>query len=171
MAKTVYLGQTLPLQRTNRGYFQSTTDPLENEKSKFINLILTKKGERVSNPTFGCDLWKLLFEQKNGDTQDLAKQYVLDAVNRFMPYLVLQEIQITNTETFLNDNYITLYVRYGFTNNPLASDSVELTLGTSVSGQLVTSGRTVSSNIFDTQTDPNVLSSLGRRTTSNGQTI
>lgn len=171
MAKTVYLGQTLPLQRTNRGYFQSTTDPLENEKSKFINLILTKKGERVSNPNFGCDLWRLLFEQKDSDTQDLAKQYVLDAVNAFMPYLVLQEIQITNTDTFLNDNYITLYVKYGFINNPLASDSVLLAIGTGAQSQLNVSGRTVSSNIFDAQNDPTVLSSLGRRFTSNGRTI
>ena len=171
MAKTVYLGSTLPLQRGNRGYFQTTVDPLENEKSKFINLILTKKGERVSNPNFGCDLWRLLFEQKDGNTQDLAKEYVLDAVNRFMPYLVLQDIQITNTDTFLNDNFINLYVKYGFSNNPLASDEVIVSLGTSVTNQLITTGRTVSSNIFDTQTDPRVLSTLGRRTTSNGLTI
>jgi phage baseplate assembly protein W len=167
MAKTVFLGQTLPLRRTNRGYFQSTTDPLENEKSKFINLILTKKGERVSNPNFGCDLWRLLFEQKNVDTQDLAKQYVLDAVNAFMPYLVLQEIQITNTETFLNDNFITMYVKYGFINNPLATDSVLLSVGTGIS----VSGRTASSDVFDSQNDPAILSSLGRRFTSNGRTI
>ena len=171
MAKTVYLGQTLPLQRGNRGYFQSTNNPLENEKSKFINLILTKKGERVSNPNFGCDLWRLLFEQKNNDTQDLAKQYVLEAVNAFMPYLVLQEIQVTNTQTFLNDNFINLYVKYGFINNPLASDSVLLAIGTGTQSQINLSGRTATSNVFDTQTDPQVLSSLGRRTTSNGSTI
>ena len=93
MPKTVFLGSTLPLQRGNRGYFQTTVDPLENEKSKFINLILTRKGERVSNPEFGCDLWRLLFEQKNGEIQDLAQQYVTDAVNTFMPYLVLQNIR------------------------------------------------------------------------------
>jgi phage baseplate assembly protein W len=171
MAKTVYLGQTLPLQRGNRGYFQSTTNALENEKSKFINLILTKKGERVSNPTFGCDLWRLLFEQKNEDTQELAKQYVLDAVNAFMPYLVLQEIQITNTQTFLNDNSINLYVKYGFINNPLATDSVLLSIGAGGQSRISLSGRTATSNVYDAETDPRVLSSLGRRTTSNGSTI
>lgn len=168
MAKTVFLGSTLPLQRGNRGYFQTTVDPLENEKSKFINLILTKKGERVSNPNFGCDLWRLLFEQKNEDTQDLAKQYVIDAVNLFMPYLVLQDIQITNVDTFLNDNFITLYVKYGFTNNPLASDSVLLTFGT---GGLAVTGRAVGSNSIDTQTDPDAIRLLGRTRTSSGQTI
>ena len=148
MAKTVYLGSTLPLQRNNRGYFQTTTDPLENEKSKFINLILTRKGERVSNPAFGCDLWILLFEQKDGKIQDLARDYVLEAVNTFMPYLRLQQTRITNEETFVNDNFINLYVRYGFVNNPLVSDQVQLTLGTAntVGGNLAVSGRITSRN-------------------------
>ncbi len=148
MAKTLFLGQTLPLQRTDRGYFQSTTDRLENEKSKFINLILTKKGERVSNPAFGCDLWLLLFEQKDGQIQDLARDYVSEAVNTFMPYLTLQQVRITNDETFLNDNSINLYVRYGFVNNPLVSDQVQLTLGAAntVGGNLAVSGRTTTRN-------------------------
>jgi phage baseplate assembly protein W len=146
MPTTVYLGQTLPLNRGTRGYFQSTTNALENEKSKFINLILTRKGERVANPDFGCDLWRLLFEQKDGDIQELAQQYVTDAVERFMPYLLLQTIQVTNLQTFLNDNSIGLYVKYGFTNNPLISDDLQLLLGTNISGGLVVSGRTTTRN-------------------------
>jgi phage baseplate assembly protein W len=146
MSTTTYLGQTLPLNRGTRGYFQSTTDSLENEKSKFINLILTRKGERVSNPDFGCDLWRLLFEQKDGEIQELAQQYVIEAVERFMPYLSLQSIEITNLSTFLNDNNINLYVKYGFTNNPLVTDEVQLLLGTSVGGGLVVSGRTSTRN-------------------------
>jgi phage baseplate assembly protein W len=148
MPKTLFLGQTLPLQRTDRGYFQSTTDRFENEKSKFINLILTKKGERVSNPAFGCDLWLLLFEQKDGQIQDLARDYVSEAVNTFMPYLTLQQVRITNDETFLNDNSINLYVRYGFVNNPLVTDQVQLTLGAAntVGGNLAVSGRTTTRN-------------------------
>jgi phage baseplate assembly protein W len=146
MPTTVYLGQTLPLNRGTRGYFQSTTNALENEKSKFINLILTRKGERVANPDFGCDLWRLLFEQKDGDIQELAQQYVTDAVERFMPYLLLQTIQVTNSQTFLNDNSIGLYVKYGFTNNPLISDDLQLLLGTNISGGLVVSGRTTTRN-------------------------
>lgn len=146
MPTTTYLGQTLPLNRGTRGYFQSTTSALENEKSKFINLILTRKGERVSNPDFGCDLWRLLFEQKDGEIQELAQQYVIEAAQRFMPYLSLQTIQVTNLSTFLNDNSINLYVKYGFTNNPLVSDEVQLQLNTNLAGGLVVSGRTATRN-------------------------
>lgn len=141
MSKTVYLGSPLPLRRSTGGYFASTTDALENEKSKFINLILTMKGERVGNPTFGCDIHKLLFGQKTADVQDLAQQYVLDAVNQWMPYLILQQIEVVNADTFLNDNSITLYVRYGFINNPLATQSVQLVIGEIPKSSLVSSGR------------------------------
>lgn len=147
MSQTVYFGSTLPMQRGPRGYFQTTNDALANEKSKFINLILTKKGERVSNPNFGCDLWRLLFEQKDEEIQDKAQQYVADAVNAFMPYLVLQEIVIVNLDTFVRDANINLYVRYSFINNPLVQESIQLLLGTSPAGGLQISGRTVTRNL------------------------
>lgn len=139
MSKTVYLGSPLPLGRSARGYFATTDNALENEKSKFINLILTIKGERVANPTFGCDIHKLLFEQKTENIQDLAEQYVTDAVSRFMPYLKLQQISITNVDTFLNDNSINLYVKYSFINNPLVVQSVQLSIGQLPKGALVSS--------------------------------
>lgn len=144
MTKTVYLGSPLPLRRNNGGYFQTTTDPFENEKSKFINLILTKKGERVANAGFGCDLWKLLFEQKVDGVQEIAKRYVQEAVNTFMPYLELKEIKVLNEETFQHDHNISLYVRYGFAGNPLVSDEVRLLLGQQPLGELTQSGRTTS---------------------------
>jgi phage baseplate assembly protein W len=144
MSKTTYLGSPLPLARGSRGYFATTSDPMENEKSKFINLILTIKGERPANPTFGCDIHKLLFEQKTDNIQDLAEQYVLDAVSRFMPYLKLRQILITNIDTFASDNSINLYVQYTFVNNPLAVQSVELKIGSN--NGLYVSGRTTSRN-------------------------
>jgi phage baseplate assembly protein W len=141
---TTYLGSTLPLRRGNRGYFESTNDPLINEKSKFINLILTKKGERVGVPRFGCDLWKLLFEQKDESIQELSREYITSAVEEFMPYLKLLRIEILNLDTFVNDNNIQLYVAYSFENNPLVSEEVLVELNASPSGGLFVSGRTIS---------------------------
>ena len=168
MPSTVFLGVTLPLKRGTRGFFQATSDPLENEKSKFINLILTKKGERPANPNFGCNLWRLLFEQKDAAIQELAQQYVQEAVDEFMPYLVLQEISIVNLSTFANDNNINLYVKYGFTNNPLVSEEIQLLLSSNVGGGLSVAGRLVTGNGVDTDAD---VRQLGRRTTSRGRNI
>jgi hypothetical protein len=58
-----------------------------------------------------------------------------------MPYLRLRQVQILNEETFLNDNSILLYVQYGFVNNPLAVQSVQLRIGEVAQGSLISSGR------------------------------
>ena len=38
--------------------------------SNIKNLLLTQKGERVGQPTFGSDLPSILFEQRTEDIQD-----------------------------------------------------------------------------------------------------
>ena len=50
------IGITLPIQIGNMGYFQQSFDTLVQVKSNFINLILTRKGERVHQPEFGCGI-------------------------------------------------------------------------------------------------------------------
>lgn len=135
MSKTNLLGSTLPLRRGNRGYFETTDDALLNEKSKFINLILTKKGERLGLGDFGCDLWRLLFEPKDGNLQELAQEYIIDAVSTWMNYLVIRDVRVLNLESFTSDNSISLYVRYEFVNNPLVVDDVVVDI--SASGRII----------------------------------
>ena len=55
------IGFTLPLRRHTGGYFEMSNDLFTQIKSDFINLISTMKGERLGNPTFGCDIHKALF--------------------------------------------------------------------------------------------------------------
>jgi len=146
MSKTVYLGSTLPLERGQRGYFQTTTDPLDNEQSKFINLILTRKGERPGNPNFGCDLWRLLFEPKDDDLQPQAEQAIREAVNNFMGYLELEEISLVNPTTYATDNSLRLYVRYRLAGDPNAIQTEIEALLTEENGVVTVGG--VSSRRF-----------------------
>ena len=55
------------------------------------------------------------------------------------PYLQLRQITITNVDTFLSDNSINLYVQYGFVNNPLVVQSVQLSIGKLPQSSLVSS--------------------------------
>ena len=62
------IGFTLPLQRSNGGtggYFEMSNDLMTQIKSNFINLISTMKGERMANPTFGCDIHEHIFNFNN----------------------------------------------------------------------------------------------------------
>ena len=60
------------------------------------NLILTMKGERVMQPTYGSDLYFLLFEPLDeSDLTDAARQSIQTAVSEFMPFVEIKLIQVT----------------------------------------------------------------------------
>ena len=48
-------------------------------------LLCTRPGERVMRPTYGCDLYKLIFWPNDGTTAGLAIHYVRQAVERWEP--------------------------------------------------------------------------------------
>jgi hypothetical protein len=52
----VLIGLQLPLGVHQDGVFKQTQTLLEQTKSNIRNLLLTRRGERLGNPTFGSDL-------------------------------------------------------------------------------------------------------------------
>ena len=44
--------------------------------------LLTQKGELYSHPAYGCDLYKLLGQSMTNTTVELARLYVVDAINQ-----------------------------------------------------------------------------------------
>lgn len=118
-------GVTLPFVRGQLGYFEASTDTLTQIKSNFINLVMTKKGERVHEPTFGCDLHGVVFEQNDDEMEDKTRDAVQEAVEAWMPFLVLRDFQFLNVDPDDLDRYrVRLYIKYGFTFNPNVFDEV-----------------------------------------------
>jgi len=118
-------GVTLPFVRGQLGYFQASTDTLTQIKSNFIYLIMTKKGERVHEPTFGCDLHSIVFEQNDDNMEDKTSSAIEEAIETWMPFLILQEFQYLTVDPTDIDRYtVKLYVKYGFTFNPNVFDEV-----------------------------------------------
>ena len=118
------LGILLPIDRGNTGYFTQGFDPLTQVKSNFINLIKTRPGERVHQPEFGCKIHEVLFEPLSDDNIEFAEQSVIDAVQRFMPFLELTQITLVDPATNREINTIQIYVRYVFRSNPNVGDTV-----------------------------------------------
>ena len=75
------------------GVFATNFTTLTQAKSNLTNLILTKKGERTMQPEFGCDIWKVLFEQiVDGEIDYEVERVISEAVNIWLPYLEINEI-------------------------------------------------------------------------------
>lgn len=121
------IGITLPLQLGNTGYFEQSFDTLTQVKSNFINLILTRRGERVHQPEFGCRIHEYLFEQMTPENVEGARLSVVAAVEKWMPFLELVQFDLTVTNEDIDRNTIQLYVGYRLKKNPDIRDTIILT--------------------------------------------
>lgn len=121
------IGITLPIQIGNMGYFQQSFDTLTQVKSNFINLILTRRGERVHQPEFGCGIHDYLFEQLTPENIEGARLSVVNAVERWMPFLELVQFQLNASSNELDNNKLQLYVGYRLRRNPNIRDTIILT--------------------------------------------
>jgi len=105
--------------------FEQSTDVIQQVRSNFRNLILTKKGERLNEPELGCDLWKILFQPVTDDTLEEARLSVVDAVDRWLPFIELIDFDIsTNNE----EKVLSIQCLYRFRNNPNVTDEILIDL-------------------------------------------
>jgi len=118
------IGFTLPLQRGDGGYFEVSNDLLTQIKSNFINLVSTMKGERMSNPTFGCDIHQSIFNFNNDEFPNKARESVEEAVARWMPYIELEKFEIDTIDADKERQTARIYMSYKLTEQPNLSDEV-----------------------------------------------
>ena len=119
-----FIGLELPLTYTQDGYFKRTKTALEQAKSNIKNLLLTNKGERLGNPTFGTNLLRLVFSQENTDLESRVEEEIRAAMSEFLPYINIRSIETSFSDTNINQ----AIVRIIFTLNIDLSEDEELTI-------------------------------------------
>ena len=109
------------------GIFAVNYTTLTQAKDNLKNLILTRKGERIMNPTFGCDIYKVLFEQMDGGLiESKIESTILDAVSNWLPYLNIDEIIFDYDNNDIDNNRINLELKFSLVSNPNLGDSVTI---------------------------------------------
>jgi phage baseplate assembly protein W len=109
------------------GAFQVNYTTLQQAKSNLINLILTKKGERVSQPDFGCDIWKVLFEPIiDGEIDSKVETTIIDAVSIWLPYISIDEIFLEYNPETVDRNGLNIEIKFSLSSNPNLGESVTL---------------------------------------------
>jgi|688.fasta_scaffold268292_1 phage baseplate assembly protein W len=111
------------------GIFSVNYTTLTQAKDNLKNLILTKKGERYLNPTFGCDIWRVLFEQMDSNLiENQIENTILDAVSNWLPYLNIDEIIFDYDDNDIDNNRINLDIKFSLVSNPNLGESVQITV-------------------------------------------
>ena len=90
------------------------------------------KGERLMQPDFGTDLMKLIFEQDDGSMPDKIRSTIIDAVEFWLPYLVMNKVEVTN-QLSGDDNNINRYnvsLVFSLVTQPDMLETITFTLDT-----------------------------------------
>lgn len=96
MAEGLTYGLNFPFRDSKRGdYLELTQFQNQQIKSDLIHLLLTRKGSRYFLPDFGTRLYEFIFEPADTLTFDAIQSDIRDAVETYMPNLLLNNITIT----------------------------------------------------------------------------
>ena len=88
------IGVTIPFNNPHGLFTQSYTNRVQ-VFSNLKNLLLTVKGERVMQPSFGTNLQRLIFEQSVDDLANEIETELQESINYWLPYIIIQNIDIT----------------------------------------------------------------------------
>ncbi len=119
------LGVSINETSDSNGAFAVNFTSINQAKSNLQNLILTRKGERLMQPEFGCDIWKIIFEPiVEGDIESKIEQSILDAVNTWLPYLNIDTILFDYDENDIDANRLQLEIQFSLKSNSNVRASV-----------------------------------------------
>lgn len=109
------------------GLFPVNYTTLEQTKDNLVNLISTRKGERMMQPEFGCDIWRLIFEPIVRDQLDFQiESTILEAVRIWLPYVNIDYVIFDYDDNDIDNNRIELQVQFSLKSNPTFGDTVTI---------------------------------------------
>ena len=121
------LGIGINRSSNSNGIFATNYTTLNQAKDNLKNLILTRKGERLMQPEFGCEIWNVLFEQLDGDNiENRIETTINSAVSIWLPYLNINEIVFDYDENDIDNNKISFDIKFSLKSNLNISDWVQI---------------------------------------------
>lgn len=124
-----------PLRAFRKGFFEMNNTTLDAVREDIKILLLTKKGERVINPTIGTNIPILLGEVfepiKKNEMEARIGAEIRDALENWMPFVRMDSIEIFTTDnppigTNINENDILVNMTYTLLNAAGITDSIQL---------------------------------------------
>ena len=119
-----FIGLELPMTHGPLGFFKRTKTALEQAKSNIRNLLLTNKGERLGNPTFGTNLLPLVFSQENTDLEARVEEEIRASMGEFLPFINIVSIETNFSET--NKDTAIVNLRFTLDVDTTSEENLEL---------------------------------------------
>ena len=129
-----FVGIKIPFEKSEgrEGYFTSTSTTMEAVKENIRNLLYTKRGERVFQPTLGIGLENYIFENYTEETGTLIKDDIETTLGIWLPFVTIVSMDIGmigENKNNLENNKINIDIKFYINQNPSMLDSLEVILG------------------------------------------
>lgn len=125
LSKDKAIGIDLPLFDDYGSRFKLNYITLDQASANARNLILTTQGERVMLPTFGCNLYKILFDNITDEVIDRAKLLIKQQFEYWLPYIFINNLEMEPGDEY-NKNTLRVYLLISLKNNTLDTKSILL---------------------------------------------
>jgi phage baseplate assembly protein W len=117
----VAIGVSIPFNTPQ--VFTQTYTTQDQVKSNIINYILTDRGERVFNPTFGSNIRRSLFENVTQNLLQNLQITLQEDLAAYFPNVRFSKIEITPD---YDSNAVNIKIQYSIYNNPVSEINITL---------------------------------------------
>lgn len=123
-----FIGIKLPLGKSDgaEGYFTSTEITIDAVKENIRNLLRTRQGERVFQPSIGTPLDNFLFENIDDDMISMIDEEIRSTFSRWMPFITIARLDVGNVN---NENKLNLNMKFFLNRNPNILESIQIDFG------------------------------------------
>ena len=97
-------------------------------KRSVRNLVLTNKGERVGQPTFGADIFLTLFEPMGDELITSVEEKISEAMADWLPHVLVNKLVVEPDEVEVNQMNIEL--EFSLVMNPTVYEAITLSFAT-----------------------------------------
>lgn len=118
-----------PLREGSVSLFELTYNTSDQILYNLINLVLTKKGERVMHPTFGTSIYSYLFEPIDTTLKSRLKESLHKDIKYWMPYLLIETIDVVDDT--IDENKLRIKISFR-TNEYDEVKTIDFTFGNTI---------------------------------------
>jgi phage baseplate assembly protein W len=123
------LGIGINRRSDSNGIFATNYTTIRQTRDNLINLIMTRKGERVMQPDFGCDIHRLIFEPIYGeDIKDRVIDSIEDAVAMWMPFVSIDNVEFPFDDADIDNNKINVSIKFSLRINQNIKETIQITI-------------------------------------------